>query len=129
MYATEAVQGSRGRSWDEEELQRQLFVNHWFPSQNINRDATQRQPPLLTPSHSLHGMASSKVFSIHGKGLKLDTKADIQPHLDQLKSIVDVEEVHLGGNTFGVEACEGLAEVLKGSKTLKVLPPSFPLCH
>ncbi|KAG8879640.1 hypothetical protein FRB97_001551 [Tulasnella sp. 331] len=65
-------------------------------------------------------MSSSKVFSIHGKGLKFNSKADFQPYLDELKAVEGVEEIHLGGNTFGVEACEALAEALKGSKTLKV---------
>ncbi|GAC75667.1 ran GTPase-activating protein [Moesziomyces antarcticus T-34] len=62
----------------------------------------------------------SKVFSLVGKGLKLDTKADIQPHLDALQQIADLQEVHLGGNTLGVEACQALADVLKDKKTLKV---------
>jgi len=62
----------------------------------------------------------SKVFSIVGQGLKLNTKADIQPHLEKLEQITDLEEVHLGGNTLGVEACQALADVLKNKKTLKV---------
>lgn len=62
----------------------------------------------------------SKIFSLIGQGLKLDTKADIQPHLEKLEKITDLEEIHLGGNTFGVEACQALAEVLKSKKTLKV---------
>lgn len=32
----------------------------------------------------------------------------------------DVEEVHFGGNTLGVEASEALAEVLANLKSLKV---------
>lgn len=62
----------------------------------------------------------SKVFSLVGQGLKLDTKADIQPHLDKLEEISDLEEIHLGGNTLGVEACQALADVLAKKKTLKV---------
>ncbi|KAJ1020575.1 hypothetical protein NDA13_005889 [Ustilago tritici] len=62
----------------------------------------------------------SKVFSLVGQGLKLDSKADIQPHLEKLEQITDLEEVHLGGNTLGVDACQALADVLKNKKTLKV---------
>lgn len=61
-----------------------------------------------------------KVFSIVGQGLKLNTKEDIRPHLEKLDQITDLEEVHLGGNTLGVEACQALADVLKNKKTLKV---------
>ncbi|PWZ02461.1 RNI-like protein [Testicularia cyperi] len=63
---------------------------------------------------------STRVFSIVGKNLKLNTKADIQPHLDELEKIADLEEIHLGGNTLGVEACQALADVLKSKTTLKV---------
>lgn len=62
----------------------------------------------------------SRIFSLVGQGLKLDSKADIQPHLDKLEQIADLEEIHLGGNTLGVEACQALANVLKTKKTLKV---------
>ncbi|SPO27801.1 probable ran GTPase activating protein 1 [Ustilago trichophora] len=62
----------------------------------------------------------SKIFSLVGQGLKLDTKADIQPHLDRLDQITDLEEIHLGGNTLGVEACQALADVLKNKRNLKV---------
>ncbi|KAG8722795.1 hypothetical protein FRC09_005680 [Ceratobasidium sp. 395] len=62
----------------------------------------------------------SKVFTIHGKGLSLTTREDIEPHLKELRAIKDLEEVHFGGNTLGVGACEALAEVLKGVNTLKI---------
>jgi Ran GTPase-activating protein 1 len=62
----------------------------------------------------------SRIFSIAGRGLKLNTRADIEPHLQTLRSTKGVEEVHFGGNTLGVEACESLAEVLVDLKSLKV---------
>ncbi|QRV83124.1 Ran GTPase-activating protein [Ceratobasidium sp. AG-Ba] len=62
----------------------------------------------------------SRVFTIHGKGLKLTTREDIEPHLKELRAIKDLEEIHFGGNTLGIEACEALAEVLKGVNTLKI---------
>jgi hypothetical protein len=63
---------------------------------------------------------SSRVFTIHGKGLSLTTREDIEPHLKELRKIKELEEVHFGGNTLGVGACEALAEELKGANTLKV---------
>ncbi|KAG8936486.1 hypothetical protein FRC03_002485 [Tulasnella sp. 419] len=65
-------------------------------------------------------MASPRVFSLQGQGLKFDTKSDIEPYLEKLRAIDGLEEVHLGGNTFGVEACVALADALKGNQTLKV---------
>lgn len=65
-------------------------------------------------------MSSPRSFSIHGQGLKLNTRTDIEPHLKILREMKDVEEVHFGGNTLGVEASEALAEVLKDLKSLKV---------
>ncbi len=62
----------------------------------------------------------SKVFSIKGKGLKLHSAEDAKPHIDALKAIQGLEEVHLGGNTLGVEACEAFGEALKSNQTLKV---------
>lgn len=62
----------------------------------------------------------SKIFSLEGKGLKLDTAADIEAHIAELKSNDEVEEVTFVGNTLGVEACEALAKVLESKKKLKV---------
>jgi Ran GTPase-activating protein 1 len=63
---------------------------------------------------------SDKVFSLEGKGLKLTTAEDIQPHIEALKSNDDVEEIHFLGNTLGIGACEALAEVLKTKKNLQI---------
>ncbi len=65
-------------------------------------------------------MSNPKSFSIQGKGLKFETKADIEPYLKQIEVINGIEEIHLGGNTFGTEPCIALAETLKGIDTLKV---------
>ncbi len=62
----------------------------------------------------------SKVFSLEGKGLKLDTAADLEPHITELRAMDDVEEVRLLGNTLGVGACKLLGEVLATKKTLRV---------
>ncbi|KAF4636533.1 hypothetical protein G7Y89_g1555 [Cudoniella acicularis] len=63
---------------------------------------------------------SSKVFSLEGKGLKLDTAADVEAHIKSLREMEDVEEVRLLGNTLGVEACKVLGEVLETKKTLQI---------
>jgi Ran GTPase-activating protein 1 len=64
--------------------------------------------------------ADNGIFSIHGKGLKLTSKADIQPYVDILEQMgQDVKEIHLGGNTLGVEACQALASVIQTKKSLQ----------
>ncbi|WQF77791.1 Putative leucine-rich repeat domain superfamily [Colletotrichum destructivum] len=64
-------------------------------------------------------MASSrKVFSLEGKGLKLDTADDLEPHIVELRS-TDVEEVRFLGNTLGVGACKRLGEVLATKNNLQ----------
>lgn len=68
----------------------------------------------------------SKVFSLQGKGLKLDTRADIEPHLKDLDPAV-IEEVHFGGNTIGIEASEALAEFLSKATSIKVT--SITVCR
>ena len=65
-------------------------------------------------------MASAKVFSLEGKGLKLDTAEDLEPHIATLRAQDDVVEVRLLGNTLGVGACKLLGEVLATKKTLQV---------
>lgn len=71
-------------------------------------------------------MSSKTIFSIQGKGLKLDTRADVETHLKELYAMPDVEEVHMGGNTLGVEACQTIAEILKKATKLKV-SPQYPI--
>ncbi|KAF2277513.1 RNI-like protein [Westerdykella ornata] len=63
---------------------------------------------------------SSRVFSLEGRGLKLDTAEDIEPYIKSLRENDDVEEVHLLGNTLGIGASEALAKVLETKKKLKV---------
>ena len=63
---------------------------------------------------------STKIFSLEGRGLKLDTAADLEPHIAGLRSSNDLEEVHILGNTLGVGACQLLGEVLATKKTLRV---------
>ena len=65
-------------------------------------------------------MASNEIFSLEGKGLKLDTAQDIEPHIKDLKGNNDVEEVRLLGNTLGIGASEALAKALETKKKLQV---------
>ena len=53
------------------------------------------------------------IFSIAGKGLKLDSAADIQPYLDELAALNDVKHINIMGNTIGIAASKALGEALK----------------
>jgi len=64
-------------------------------------------------------------FAIKAATLKFETREDILPYLKPLIENPGVEEVHLSGNTYGVEACRFLGEVLATKKNLKVRPLCF----
>lgn len=64
-------------------------------------------------------MTASRIFSLDGKGLKLDTRQDLEPWLKDLDPAI-IEEIHLGGNTIGVEASKALAEFIDKTTSLKV---------
>ena len=77
----------------------------------------------LRPSvlQRLPNAMASRSFSIQGKGIKFETREDIDPYLKEIRAIPGgVEEIHFGGNTLGVEPCKALAETLKSIDTLKV---------
>lgn len=58
-------------------------------------------------------------FSLAGKGLKLDTKEDILPHIKPLIDNDNVTSIDLSGNTLGVGACEALHPILKSKSKLE----------
>ncbi|KAI4842139.1 RNI-like protein [Aureobasidium sp. EXF-8846] len=62
----------------------------------------------------------AQTFSLEGRALKLDSAADMDKHIAELKTNNDVEEVIFAGNTLGVEACKALGKVLESKKKLKV---------
>jgi Ran GTPase-activating protein 1 len=64
-------------------------------------------------------MATPKILSLHGKCLKLDTRAEIEHHLTGVDPTI-LEEIHFGGNTIGVDASLALAEFLQKTKVLRV---------
>jgi Ran GTPase-activating protein 1 len=71
----------------------------------------------------------STILSLHGRGLTLDTKADIAPFLSNVDA-TKIEEVHFGGNTLGVEACEALGEFLQKAINIKArFPFSQSISH
>ncbi|KAJ7643946.1 hypothetical protein FB45DRAFT_736637 [Roridomyces roridus] len=63
--------------------------------------------------------SSETVFSLEGKGLKLDTRADLEPWLANVDP-TKIEEIHFGGNTIGVDASLALAEFLQKTTVLKI---------
>ncbi|RMD42647.1 hypothetical protein DV735_g2514, partial [Chaetothyriales sp. CBS 134920] len=58
-------------------------------------------------------------FSLAGRGLKLDTKEDVEKHVQSLKDSNTVKHIDLSGNTFGVEASAALASILSTKTTLE----------
>ncbi|KAJ2698130.1 Ran GAP Rna1 [Coemansia sp. IMI 209128] len=63
---------------------------------------------------------ADRIYSLEGKGLKLTTAEDIEPYLEELRNVENLEELRLNGNTIGAEAAEALASVLKTKPTLKI---------
>jgi len=72
---------------------------------------------------------ATKVFSLEGKALKLDTREQTEAHIKALRDMDDVEEIRLQGNTLGIEACKVLGEVLETKKTLKVRFSAALIAH
>ncbi|KAI0074137.1 ran GTPase activating protein 1 [Panus rudis PR-1116 ss-1] len=62
---------------------------------------------------------ASRVVSVAGLNLTLDTRADIEPHLANIDVNV-TEELHFNGNTIGIEAARALGERIQDMKALKV---------
>ncbi|KAI0754746.1 RNI-like protein [Daedaleopsis nitida] len=58
-------------------------------------------------------------LSLLGQGLKLNSRSDMEAHLARFDPTV-IEEIHLGGNTIGVEAAQALADFLGKTTKLRV---------
>lgn len=58
-------------------------------------------------------------LSLHGRGLKLDTRADIEPYFSGFDPLT-LQEIHFGGNTLGVDASLALADFLRKTQVLRV---------
>lgn len=75
---------------------------------------------LLTNTHS-HGALldlTMATFSLAGQGLKLDTREDLEKHIQSLKDF-PVTHIDLSGNTYGVDASAALASILSNKPTLE----------
>lgn len=62
---------------------------------------------------------TGNTFSLAGKGLKLDTKEDLDKHIQPLNDSTTITHVDLSGNTLGVSACAALAPILASKSTLQ----------
>lgn len=62
---------------------------------------------------------AGETFSLAGKGLKLDTKEDLEKHIAPLQESSNITHIDLSGNTLGVSACEALAPILSSKSTLQ----------
>ena len=78
-------------------------------------------PCSLLPqtSHLMGSISKPTILTLHGRGLKLDTRDDIEQHLKDVGPAI-IEEIHLNGNTIGVDASKALAEFLSKTRVLKV---------
>ena len=59
--------------------------------------------------------------SIEGKGLKLNTAADVEQICNDIKALEGLTEIRLSGNTFGVEAAQAIAKALATQEKLSVI--------
>ncbi|KAJ1567211.1 hypothetical protein HK096_010613, partial [Nowakowskiella sp. JEL0078] len=65
--------------------------------------------------------SDSSIFSLEGKGLKLNSASDVNAFVDEISKRTNLTEIKLNGNTLGVEASQALAKALSLQKNLKVV--------
>ena len=73
--------------------------------------------------------ADPRIFVIEAATRKFDSREDLLPFVHPLIDAVHVEEIHLSGNTYGVDACKFLGEILAKKTSLKVLILYFTCLH
>ncbi|KAL8834361.1 MAG: hypothetical protein Q9176_007544 [Flavoplaca citrina] len=61
----------------------------------------------------------TSTFSLEGRGLKLDTSDDTEPHTQDLSCTKTFTHISLSGNTLGAPACTHLAPLLSSQTSLK----------
>ncbi|TKA82766.1 hypothetical protein B0A55_01101 [Friedmanniomyces simplex] len=61
----------------------------------------------------------ANIFSLKGRALKLNNAADLETHIQPLRDNPDISEIHLEGNTIGVEASAALAKILETKSKLR----------
>lgn len=74
----------------------------------------------MTAPINEYTLENNTVFSIVGKGLKLNTAEDVKEFVETIEKMDDLETIKLSGNTIGVKAGEALGEALKSKTKLKV---------
>jgi Ran GTPase-activating protein 1 len=67
-----------------------------------------------------YSLENNTIFSIVGKGLKLNTADDVKEFVETIEQMQDLQVIKLSGNTIGVEASQALAQALKNKTNLKV---------
>ncbi|KTW29308.1 hypothetical protein T552_01263 [Pneumocystis carinii B80] len=65
--------------------------------------------------------ANNCIFSLSGRGLKLESKEEVLSVIKELISEKNIREIYLNGNTLSVEACQILGEVIRTKKDLEVV--------
>ncbi|EMR11688.1 hypothetical protein PNEG_00124, partial [Pneumocystis murina B123] len=65
--------------------------------------------------------ANNHIFSLSGRGLKLESKEETLSAIEQLVLEENIREIYLNGNTMSVEACRILGEVIRTKKDLEVV--------
>jgi hypothetical protein len=83
---------------------------------------------MISPINE-YTLENNTVFSIEGRGLKLNTAEDVQAFVDTILQMDDLQVLKLSGNTIGVEAGKALAGSLQSKKNIRVsFSLSFPQC-
>lgn len=95
-------------------LDHELFTPHY---RNLEVDC--RSHTHANTSYGRSAKMSSTQFSLAGKGLKLDSREDLEKHIQPLVDSADITHIDLSGNTLGVPACEALAPILKSKSKLE----------
>ena len=96
-----------------------IAVSRHGQTQARDFQRNQVQEPESFHPFLMASTSTIKNLTLHGKGLKLNTREDIEPYLKDIDPTL-LEEIHLGGNTIGVEASQALAEFLAKTQILKV---------
>lgn len=100
-------------------------------SDRESEDEAEAEEPVVAPAKEddelakelgamgIDGGQPATVFSLAGKGLKLDSSEDIEPYLKELRAQKGVQEIILSGNTIGVGAAQALSKAIKSTTSLK----------
>lgn len=96
-----------------------LWVIDNCSSCSTKLDSSKLRSPSLPLLRRAEMVKNTKILDIRGKSLKLNTAADVTPLLEDFDPTL-IEEVHLGGNTIGIEAAQEFSKFLDKTQYLKV---------